>query len=261
MLDFHSRPLIYPNSLRSIGPFLLPLKKPEKTIIHVFKLHRNIAKLLSRTCEVVIRRFAELKILSTAIILLISFACHAQAVSLPSFWCSFTEPFITVSTARNGIYFDDNDQRVGFARRPTVQKNDADIVLSGRLKGGSGFTLTINKDSGSDGMSEFDYPYVGKLSGAASVIGGCVRMPEGTQMRRVVDVAKNDQLNLRSQPNASAKIIGAAYAKSFVWAKPVALKKGWARVAAVLRPKNEQGLITFVEGWVNAKFLGAVEGK
>jgi uncharacterized membrane protein len=207
------------------------------------------------------RRLAELKILSTAIILLITFASHAQAVSLPSFWCSFTEPFITVSTSRSGIYYDDNDQRVGFARGPTVQKRGAEIVLSGRLRDGSDFMLTISKDSGSDGMSEFDYPYVGKLAGAASVIGGCVRMPEGTQMRRVVGVAENDQLNLRSQPNASAKIVGAVYAKSFVWAKPVALKKGWARVAAVLRPKNEQGRITAVEGWVSAKFLGAVGGR
>jgi hypothetical protein len=56
------------------------------------------------------------------IILLMTFASQAQAALLPSFWCSFTEPFITVSTARNGIYYDDNDQRVGFVTRPLVQK-------------------------------------------------------------------------------------------------------------------------------------------
>jgi uncharacterized membrane protein len=220
-----------------------------------------MAKLLFHTREVVMRRLVELKILSGIIIMLISFASHVQAASLPSFWCSFTEPFITVSTARNGIYFDDNDQRVGFALRPTAQKHGAEIVLSGRLMDGSAFTVKISKGEGSDGMSEFDYPYVGKLSGAASVIGGCVRMPEGTQMRRVVGVAENDQLNLRSQPNASAKIVGAAYAKGFVWAKPGALKKSWARVFAVSRPNGEQGPMTAVEGWVNAKFLGAVERK
>jgi uncharacterized membrane protein len=202
-----------------------------------------------------------MKLLSTTIILLITFSSHVESAALPSFWCSFTEPFITVSTARNGIYYDDNDQRVGFALRPVIQKQGADIVLSGRLKDGSEFTLNISKGSGSDGMSEFDYPYVGKLSGAASVIGGCVRMPDGTQLRRVVGVAENDLLNLRSQPNASAKTIGAVYAKGLVWAKPAALKKGWVRVSVVLRPKNEQGLITAVEGWVNAKFLGLVEGR
>ena len=202
-----------------------------------------------------------MKILSTMFILLMSFASHVQAASLPSFWCSFTEPFITVSTARNGIYYDDNDRRVGFALSPKVQRQADEIVLSGRLKDGSNFALTISKGEGSDGMCEFDYPYVGKLVGSASVIGGCVHMPEGTRLQRVVGVADNDQLNLRKQPNASAKIIGAAYAKGFVWAKPGALKMGWARVAVVLRPKNEQGLITAVEGWVNARFLGAVDGK
>jgi uncharacterized membrane protein len=207
------------------------------------------------------RRFVALKKLFAAIFILITFASQAQAVLLPSFWCSFTEPFITVSTGRNGIYYDDNDQRVGFVTRPLVQKQGAELVVSGRLKDGSAFTLKISKDIGSDGMSEFDYPYVGKFSGAASVIGGCVKMPDGTQLRRVVGVADNDQLNLRSQPNAAAKIIGAAYAKGFVWAQPGALKKGWARGAAVLRPRDEQGLITAVEGWVNAKFLGPVEGR
>jgi hypothetical protein len=133
--------------------------------------------------------------------------------------------------------------------------------MSGHLKDGSAFTLKISKDIGSDGMSEFDYPSVAKLSGAASVIGGCVKMPDGTQLRRGVGVADNDQLNLRSQPNAAAKIVGAVDVKGFVWAKAGALKKGWARGTAVLRPKNEQGLITAVEGWVNAKFLGPVEGR
>ncbi len=163
--------------------------------------------------------------------------------------------------ARNGVYYDDNDQHVGLALTPMVQKRGDEIILSGRLKKGSAFTLKISKGEGSDGMSEFDYPYVGKLVGSASVMGGCVRMPEGTQLRRVVGVAANDQLNLRSQPHASAKILGAAYAKGFVWAKPGVLKKGWARVAVVLRPKNEQGSITAVEGWVNARFLGTVEGR
>ena len=202
-----------------------------------------------------------MKILSTMFILLMSFASHVQAASLPSFWFSFAEPFITVSTGRNGIYYDDNDQHVGHALTPMVQKHGDEIILSGRLKDGSSFTLKISKGEGSDGMSEFDFPYVGKLVGSASVIGGCVHMPEGTRLQRVVGVADNDQLNLRKQPNASAKIIGAAYAKGFVWAKPGALKMGWARVAVVLRPKNEQGLITAVEGWVNARFLGALEGK
>jgi uncharacterized membrane protein len=201
------------------------------------------------------------KILLAVIIMLMSFASHVQAASLPSFWCSFTEPFITVSSARNGIYYDDNDQHVGHALTPMVQKPGKEIILSGRLKDGSAITLKISKGEGSDGMSEFDYPYIGALSGAVSVIGGCVKMPDGTQLRRVVGVADNDQLNLRSQPNAAAKIVGAAYAKGFVWAQPGALKKGWARVAVVLRPKNEQGLITAVEGWVNAKFLVPVEGR
>jgi hypothetical protein len=37
----------------------------------------------------------------------------------------------SVSTARNGIYYDDNDQRVGFALRPKVQRGGAELVLSG----------------------------------------------------------------------------------------------------------------------------------
>ena len=212
-------------------------------------------------CEIIMRRFDALIKLFAAIFILIVLASHAEAAALSSFWCSFTEPFITVSTARNGIYYDDNDQRIGFALRPVVQKLGANIVLSGHLKNGTDFTLNISKGSGSDGMSEFDYPYVGKLVGSASVIGGCVRMQEGTRLQRVVGVADNDQLNLCKQPNASAKIVGAAYAKGFVWAKSGALKKGWARVSVVSRPKDEQGLITAVEGWVNARFLGAVEGK
>ncbi len=93
--------------------------------------------------------------------------------------------------------------------------------------------------------------------GVASVIGGCVKLPEGTQLRRVVGVAGNDQLNLRNRPNASGKTVGGAYAKGFVWLKSAPQKNGWVRVAGISRPNGERGLITAVEGWVKAKFLGA----
>ncbi len=96
-----------------------------------------------------------MKKLFAVISILIGLASHAHAASLPSFWCSFTEPFITVSMARNGIYYDDNDQHVGFALRPVLRKQGADFMLSGRLKDGSSFALKISKGEGSDGMSDF----------------------------------------------------------------------------------------------------------
>jgi uncharacterized membrane protein len=196
-----------------------------------------------------------MKKLCAVIVTLISVATPTKAAPLPSFWCSFTEPFISVSTGQNGIYFDDNDQHKGFALRPLLQKQGSNQIISGLLKDGKTFSLKISAGPGSDGMSEYDYPYEGRLSGAASVVGGCVKMPGGSMLRRVVGVAENDQLNLRDRPNSSGKRLGFAYPNSFVWLRSRKLKNSWAEVSAVSRPKSEQGAVISVSGWVNAKFL------
>jgi uncharacterized membrane protein len=182
-----------------------------------------------------------------------------QTSDMPSFWCSFTEPFITVYSARNGLRYDDNDANVGMAGNPAFKMSGAAFVLSGQLKDGKTFTVNITKGEGSDGMSEYDYPFVGVLAGSAAVTGGCVKLPDGTELRQVVGVAENDKLNLRSKPNAEAKIVGRVHPKGFVWLKPTSAKSKWSRVSAIAHPGSEQGAVTAVEGWVNVRFL-AVPG-
>jgi uncharacterized membrane protein len=185
----------------------------------------------------------------------------AQAATIPSFWCSFTEPFITLNTARNGVIYDDNDANTSFVAQPSVQMRGATTVISGNLKAGESFTVEITRGSGSDGMSEFDYPYVGVLSGAKTVTGGCVKLPSGTHLRQVTGVAENDKLNVRAKPNTTAKIVGQAFPKGYVWLKPGASKNGWAMASVIKHPKSEQGTVTSVQGWVKARFLTVPLGK
>jgi len=65
---------------------------------------------------------------------------------------------------------------------------------------------------------------------------------------QVVGVAENDSLNIRSQPNARAEIIGTLPANSFIDVLEASPDESWALVS-----------FDFTTGWVSARFLRITE--
>ena len=187
--------------------------------------------------------------------LVISLPTQARAGALPSFWCSFTEPFITISSASNGLVYQTGLESEVLPN-PKSQRHGGAVEISGKLKSGESIALSIAKGEGSDGMSEYDFPYVGQLSGAAAVTGGCVNLPKGTRLAQVVGVADGDVLNIRDRSSANGKVLGKVTG-NIVWMKQGegSGRNGWQSIAAVAPPSNERGTMGVVTGWVNSKYL------
>jgi uncharacterized membrane protein len=199
-----------------------------------------------------------LKPLITGVLLLIASCANAYASARPSYACVFTEPFISISSFPSGMHYESFGTAIPVTQS-TFSIKDGVVTFTGTLKDKKTFMLMISKEPGSDGMSDFSFPYAGKLSGAASGLalsGGCIKFPDGTTPRAVKNVADNDRLNVRQKPNSKAKIVNSIPPRGLAWAYPDKLVKGWARVSTARYPKNESGDITVIDGWVNAKFLG-----
>ena len=182
----------------------------------------------------------------------------AQASAIPSYSCVFTEPFVSVDSFPGGLRYV-TPEKVETLAATTFTIFGPATVLGGTLASGKGFSVKIIKQAASDGMSELMRPYAGTLSGTAvslTVHGACLKFPDGTTPRPVKKVAANDKLNVRSKPNAKAKIINRVGPQGFVWAFPESAAKGWVRVATAVYPRGDSGTITISTGWVNAKFLG-----
>ncbi len=199
-----------------------------------------------------------LKHLSLVVSIAASFSQVATAETMPSFTCNFTEPFINIDTARNAIYYSDNDQNQGLVARPLTRKIGANYVVSGVLKDGQSFNVKISKGRGSNGMSDVESHYIGVMSGVYSVNGGCDKI-DAPIFRKVVGVAQNDTLNMRDAPNVTGKILEKIYPVQTVWLKTEPPKTGWVKVIVVASPKSGQGLTLIKEGWVNGKFLGKIK--
>jgi uncharacterized membrane protein len=185
------------------------------------------------------------------------------ATSLPSFQCTFTEPFITILTSPRGIIYEAPDANQSLLAT-SVDTGSPTTIVKATLADRSTFSLDISKEPGSDGMSEFAFPYTGKLASSAFgmvITGGCLKHANGTSPRRIINVAEVDRLNVRAGPNARARIVNPLRAQSKIWAYPQNPASGWVRVSSVLYPPNESGTVRVIEGWVNGRFLGPAIGQ
>jgi uncharacterized membrane protein len=181
---------------------------------------------------------------------------HASA--MPSYSCTFTEPFITLESYPGGARFNTPDAQ-GTVLSPSLDASGAVTQISGIMPDGKTFILRITKEVSGDGMSDMMRPYKGVVTGSyvsAPLRGACLRFPDGTSPRPVKGVLSDDVLNVRSRPTARAKIVGGVASGGTLWAFPEDLVRGWARVAAPAFPKGGAGMVGIVQGWANAKFLG-----
>jgi uncharacterized membrane protein len=180
----------------------------------------------------------------------------AQASSLPSFACRFTEPFISIDTYAGGALFITPENSTKAIVTNLGGGAAASLAISLPDKGK--FELNIAKKQGSDGMSDFVFPFQGAFRRGSNTaqIGGCIQFPDGTSPRAVANISETDTLNVRRAGSTKSSIITKLRLGTSVWVFPEDVVKGWVRVAAPVYPVNGSGPIKVVEGWVNAKYLG-----
>jgi uncharacterized membrane protein len=187
----------------------------------------------------------------------------AMADSMPGYSCQFTEPFISIDAFLGGLMYETPDKSTPVPK-PTIKATAKATTIAGTLRKGQAFNLTIVQKPGSDGMSDYIRPFTGTLSGSAvggKLTGACLKFPPASVPLKVVGVVANDTLNVRAAPNPKAPVVTKVKPNSKVWAFTQKLENGWARVAVANYPKGENGLVTVVGGWVNAKFVGKVGAK
>ena len=193
---------------------------------------------------------------SFIVLLALLAAVPAHAASMPSYWCSFTEPFISVFSGSDALVYENSgeDERVS---APDFKPAAGGGEISGLLKKGDRFSVKIKSGTGSDGMSDFDFPLTGVLAGSPAISGGCLKLPDGTKLRHITGVAPDDNLTLRDGPSVKAMAINKIKLE-YVWLKSSHAQKGWVQVIVLVFPKGESGMIKTAEGWVNGKFLAKV---
>lgn len=189
---------------------------------------------------------------------IMSVSAPACATALPSFACSFTEPFIAVQTSPVGVRIATPLNSTLLA--PGIFQTDGDkVTFASDTNDASGFKLIIEKDVGSDGMSDFVFPYTGMLSipnGISNHTGGCVKLADGTTPRSVVNLQNDDRLNVRAAPSPRARIVNTLVQGGVVWAYPESRRGNWVRVSSLVYPRNDQGDVRVVMGWAHGRYLG-----
>jgi uncharacterized membrane protein len=189
---------------------------------------------------------------------IVSVSAPASATALPSFACSFTEPFVSLQTSPVGVHI--ATQLTSTTLAPAVFQTDGEkVTLASGANDAFSFKLIIVKDAGSDGMSDFAFPYAGTLTipkGIANQTGGCVKLADGTTPRQVTNLTNDNRLNIRSAPNSRARIINTLAQGGLVWAYPEDRQGNWVRVSSILYPRNDQGDVRVVNGWAHGRYLG-----
>ncbi len=177
--------------------------------------------------------------------------------STPSFSCWWTEPFDGFELSPEGaIYF--SAETPDFSGTPLTNVKVVKVGSGWNVSGKAGadtITVNITKEEGSDGMSDYTTPYAGLLNRQWN--GACLKHGNGTVPRDVVGVAENDVLNVRSAPNASARIVTTIGQKGTAWVYPGKPKNGWVKVSARKYSGEESGPVTAVDGWVNGAFVAS----
>lgn len=186
----------------------------------------------------------------------------AGATAYPSLSCVFTEPFVGIEIWPGGAsLITPEATRVATARKlaGTALEPTVTATIDGKKIG-----LVIENSPGSDGMSDFERPLTGYLTGyllAAPQMGACLRYPDGTTPRPVIGIAGINRLTVRNRPLPNARVVGHLGAGTRFWAFPEAAVRGWARGAFQKMPVTTTGKITTAIGWVAAANLGRPGGR
>lgn len=188
---------------------------------------------------------------------LFGLSAPATATALPSICCVFTEPFIAISVFPGGLTVARPDQQdlsinprlAGTAKEPTIHFD----------LGGHRGKLQVLTRPASDGMSDFQMPLTGLLSGLDSLQdqqGACLRFPDGTSPLRVRVATPDSRSNVRSAGSHRAPILGQIGPRGWFWAFPEQVRNGWVRGAFARYPEGQKGEVAVVEGWVHSRYLG-----
>lgn len=186
----------------------------------------------------------------------------AHATPWPSLSCFFTEPFVDIHVWPNAMQANHERREAvtglsisGTAREPIIQAQIASVAT----------TLTIKNDSGSDGMSDLEYPLEGKMTGwmmgTGTLNGGCVRFADGAVPYAVVGLSDTDKLTVRGAPSRTSRALGYINARTLVWVMPGRARNGWMQVSYRFATRAEAGPITIRHGWVRARYLLAVSAR
>ena len=169
--------------------------------------------------------------------------------------CGTTEPFWDVTVAVDGMWLREFDGGwTKLATQPSTPKNALRTWKVYHPDGRTG-RFTLFDGPGSDGMSDRSYTYRLTVDlGGVRNEGGCDRLPDSSRPARVVNVADNDVLYIRSAPEATASSVATVAPGGIVWVRPVNEKRGWVPVASVFGA--ESGPATLATGWANGRFLG-----
>jgi hypothetical protein len=167
------------------------------------------------------------------------------ASSLPSVFCSFEEPYQYVVLSPEGVLVEDHENGAVFARyKPTSVKGSINATLTVRLPASSGNSSLV--------LERTDGEFNSHLLTFNDREGLCDRLPTGFLLRKVVGVAEDDELNIRSEPNASAEVISTSTNGSLIWIKPTNAK--WVQVAYT-ESIGDGAPIEVFTGWVNSRFV------
>ncbi len=169
--------------------------------------------------------------------------------------CGTTEPFWDITVAVDGMWIREFDGPwTKVAAQPSTPKNALRTWKVFHPDGRTG-RFTLFDGPGSDGMSDRVYSYRLAVDfGGVKNEGGCDRLPDGSRPARVVNVAQNDVLFVRSAPAATASPVTTVPPGGIVWVRPVNEKGGWVPIASVVAAESGPGAV--VTGWANGKFLG-----
>jgi hypothetical protein len=186
----------------------------------------------------------------------------AHATAYPSLSCVFTEPFVGVEVWPGGAsLITPEATRVATARKLGGTTLEPAVTLTVDRKK---IALRIQNIPGSDGMSDFERPLTGYLTGylmATPQTGACLRYPDGTTPRPVTGVAATKRLIIRDRALPSARVVGQLGPRARFWAFPEPVVRGWTRGAFEKIPVSSSGKITTAIGWVRAAHLGRPGGR
>jgi hypothetical protein len=176
----------------------------------------------------------------------------AATTSLPSVFCDFEEPFRWVVLSPEGVLVEDHENGAVFTRfQPRSVRGSINSRLTITLPAASGYSpLVLEKLDQDESFSSHGVSFDGQE-------GFCDRLPTGFVLRKVVGVAEDDALNIRSAPNATAEILETHAAGELIWVKPT--KNAWIQAAKAV---TEDETPTFVvTGWVRSSFVTKVVPK
>lgn len=168
--------------------------------------------------------------------------------------CGTTEPFWDITVAVDGVWLREFDGPwTKVAAQPSTPKNALRSWKISHPDGRAG-RFTLFDGPGSDGMSDRDYSYRLTVDfGGVKNEGGCDRLPDSSRPARVINVATDDVLFIRSGPAATASSVATVAPGGIVWVRPLNEKGSWVPVATAVG--TESGPATVVTGWVNGNFL------